>query len=537
MPQNKALPRWKRAGVRVLKAAALLLLIATQCPTQAQTLRIALKAAVDNADPAQLYTPNRNVHLQVYEPLIRQDEHAQRLPGLALTWRPLAPLTWEIKLRPGVTFSDGTPFTAQDVIFTINRIQVSEGVRTYRIYTRDIAAMDAPDPQTLIIHTPTPAAGLPVNLAAFGIVSAKAAKDATSDDWNGGRAAIGTGSLRWIKYTPGQSVILERNPAWWGGPIPWTHVEYRFVPNDSARVAALLAGDVDVIDTVPPNLFERLRTGDKTQLVTTTSSFTLYLQLDQFRDVSPFVTLPDGSHGPPNPLRDRRVRRAISLALNRTAISGSAMEDGAVPAAQFVPDGFEGHDPTLTPVRPDPAQSRRLLAEAGFEKGFGLTIHCTNDRYVGDAKVCQTVAQMLNAVGIRAAVDTLPAAIFFRRAGTPTAEPEFSAQMSIYSNLVGVGIENMNSVVHTVDPAIGLGAANRSRYSSKPLDEALARAAATFDETTRRTLVLEATRMAIADEAATPIFHMKATWGLRRGLKLSPRGDQYTNATDVTPTQ
>ena len=514
--------------------AILLAALLAAIPAAAQDLRIGFKAAVDNADPAQLYTPNRNVHLQVYEPLIRQDAQSRLLPGLARSWRSLDPLTWELKLEPRAVFQDGTPFTAEDVIFTVKRIQVSEGTRTYRIYTRDIASMDAPDPHTLLIHTTTPAAGLPVNLTAFGIVSAKAAKDATGEDFNGGRAAIGTGPYRWVRYTPGQSVLLERNPAYWGGPVRWARVEYRFIPNDSARVAALLAGDVDVIDTVPPNLFERIRTDERTQLVTTISGFTLYLSIDQFRDNSPFVSGNDGKPIP-NPMRDLRVRQAMSLALNRVSISKGAMEDGAEPAGQFMPPGFEGYDPALPPPSPDAPRARRLLAEAGYAQGFGLTLHCTNDRYVGDAKVCQTVAQMLGAVGIRTAVDTLPATVFFRRAGTPSSDPEFSAQMSIYSNLVGVGLENMNSLVRTSDPQLGLGSSNRGRYSRPALDRALAAAATAFDPVAQDALVRTATQLAIADQAIIPIFHMKASWGIRRGLTMQARGDQNTYASDVRP--
>jgi peptide/nickel transport system substrate-binding protein len=225
----------------------------------------------------------------------------------------------------------------------------------------------------------------------------------------------------------------------------------------------------------------------------------------------------------------------MSLALNRVAIAHGAMEDGAVPAGQFMPPGFEGHDPATTPPVADPVRARRLLAEAGYPQGFGLTVHCTNDRYVGDSKVCQTVAQMLSAVGIKTQVDTLPAAVFFRRAGTLAAEPEFSAQMSIFNNLVGVGLENMNSVVFTVDPARGYGSSNRGRYSSPALDQALAAAMATFDAAKQVALVQEATRMAMADQAVIPIFHMKASWGIRRGLAMQARGDQNTYANDVRP--
>jgi peptide/nickel transport system substrate-binding protein len=504
-------------------------------PAHAQDLRIGFKAAVDSADPHQLYTPNRNVHLQVYEPLVVQDAQQRLKPGLAKSWKPLDPLTWEITLEERANFQDGTPFTADDVIFSVNRARAAEGVRTYRIYVRDIAAMEAKGPKTLIVRTLAPAPMLPTNLSAFGMVSAKAAATASSADFNAGPAAIGTGPYRWAKFIPGQEVVLERNPGWWGGAVPWAKVSYRFVPNDSARVAGLLAGDLDVIDTVPPNLFERIETSDRTQLVTTTSSFTLYFQLDQKRDESPFVTAADGSKLGRNPLKDQRVRQAMSLALNRAAIAERAMENGAEPAFQFMPPGFDGHSPNLPPPAADLPRARRLLAEAGYPQGFGLTIHCTNDRYAGDAKVCQTVAQMLTSVGLKVQVDTLPAAVFFRRAGSNTAEPEFSAQMSIFSNPAGVGLENMNALVRTASAERGYGTANRGRYSTPAMDAALAAAEAEFDVAKREEMVRKATEAAMADYAVVPIFFMKASWGLKKGLKMLPRGDQYTFANDITP--
>jgi peptide/nickel transport system substrate-binding protein len=502
-------------------------------PAMAQELRIGMKAQVDGADPHQLYTPNRNVQLHTYEPLAWQDQRLHPVPRLAVSWRVVDPLTWEFTLRQGVTFQDGSPLTAEDVIFSIRRAQQIEGARTYRVYVRDIVGVEADGPHLVRIRTRTPAPTLPSLLTGFGIVSARAAQDATAADFNGGRAAIGTGPYRWVRLALGQDVQLERHAGYWGQAEPWSRVTFRFIPNDSARVAALLAGDLDVIDTVPPALYGRIRDSDRTQLLTATSSFTLYMQLDQKRDRSPFVVGADGQPLERNPLLDRRVRLAITHALNRTAIAERAMEGAAEPAGQFAPPGFMGHVPTIAPPAFDPALSRRLLAEAGYPNGFGITVHCTSDRFAGDGRVCQSVGQMLSAVGIRTQVDALPASVFFRRAGTATSDPEFSMLQSIYSGLPGTAQENMTALLRTFTPSLGLGAANRGRYSNAQLDDLLARADATVDDAARDRLVTQAVTMAMEDVALVPIFYWKGSWGLRRGLTMTPRGDQYTYATDI----
>ena len=507
--------------------------IALALPAGAQDLRIGIKAQVDSADPHQLYTPNRNVQLHTYEPLAWQDEHLLPVPRLAVSWRLVDPLTWEFQLREGVKFSDGSPLTAEDVIFSIRRAQEIEGARTYRVYLRDIASMEAAGPLVVRIRTHTPTPMMPSLLTGFGIASARAAQDATQNDFNGGRAAVGTGPYRWIRFTPGQDVQLERNDNYWGQREPWARVNFRFVPNDSARVAALLAGDLDVIDTVPPGLYARIRESDRTHLLTATSSFTLYMQLDQKRDRSPFAVGADGQPLDPNPLRDRRVRQAITHALNRTAISERAMEGGGEPAGQFAPPGFSGYVPTVQIPAYDPALSRRLLTEAGYPNGFGITVHCTSDRFAGDGRVCQTVGQMLNAIGLRAQVDAMPAAVFFRRAGTATTDPDFSMLMSIFSGLPGTAQENMASLLRSFDPRSGLGSSNRGRYSNPQLDALLARADAEVNDAERERLVAQAVTMAMDDVALVPIFYWKGSWGLRRGLNMQPRGDQYTYATDI----
>ena len=519
--------------------APLLLLTALVAPAAiAQELRIGFKAAVDGSDPHQNYTPNRNVQLHVWEPLVFQDEFMRPLPGAASSWRNVDATTWEFTLREGLRFHDGTPVTAEDVVFSIRRARAVTGLRTFVVQTRSVAAAEAKDARTVVIRTNGPAPLLPNQLAVIAIVSARAAEGATEADFNGGRAAIGSGPYRWVRFSPGQDVVLERAAGHWRGSEPWERVTFRFVPNDSARVAALLAGDVDVIDNVPSSLFGRVRESERTQLVTGPGLFTLYMYLDHFRERVVFATGADGQPLPTNPIRDARVRQALNLAINRAALAERAMEGAADPIGQFAGPGFIGHEPSLGVPAFDPARARALLAEAGYPNGFNLTIQCTNDRFSGDARTCQAVGQMLTAVGIRTTVDAMPSAVFFRRAnGAQGSDPEFTAFMAIFASSTGVASESMATILRTRNAALGHGSLNRGRYSNPALDAALDRVDSTFDDAERERLNGIAARIAMEDNAILPIFSLRATYGARRGLSLTPRGDGYTFATGIRSTR
>jgi peptide/nickel transport system substrate-binding protein len=522
--------------VKLAARVALATLLALPALAQAQELRIGMKAAIDSADPHLLYTPSRDVQLHVWEPLVVQDAQLQPVPGLALSWRPIGPTSWEFILRDDARFTDGSPLTADDVVFSIRRAQTIEGIRTYRAYLRDITAVEADGPHRVVVHTANTTALLPNNLSTFGIVSASAAKDATAQDFNGGRAATGTGPYRWGQWLPGQQVTLERNPAYRGGAEPWSRVTFRFMDNDSARVAALLAGDVDVIDAVPGSLYGRIGEGGHAHLVTATSLFLLQLTLD-LRPQTAYVTDIDGKPLPENPLAKPEVRAALNLAINRAGLAERAMENGAVAANQFAPPGFIGHDADLPVPAYDPAAARRKLAEAGYPQGFGLTLHCLNDRFAGDARSCQAIGQMFAAIGVRTRIEALPSSIFFRRAQSgANGEPEFSASLSIFGSAAGLPDNAFTSLVQSYDRTRGTGVSNLGRYSNPTLDALIDGAAAAIDPAERTAKLAEATRLVfVQDLPILPVFYLKAAWGLRAGLSLQPRGDQYTLATGIRP--
>jgi peptide/nickel transport system substrate-binding protein len=515
--------------------ALLLCLAALAGPAQADDLRVAMKGMVDGADPHQSFSPNRNVQLHVYETLLVQDEHLRPHAGLAESWKVVDPLTWSFTLKPGIKFHDGSPLTPADVAFSIMRAQAATGIRTYSSAVRNVVSVEPTGERTFLIRMREPTPLQPAYLVSVAIVSATAAKDAAIADWNGGRAAIGTGPYRWVKWTPSQDVVLERFPGYWGPKDPWDKVIFRYIPNDSARVAALLSGDVDVADTLPAELYERVKDAEKVKLITTDSVFTNYLYLDSISPLTPNAMTLDGKPLPKNPLTDLRVRTALDHAINRTALAERAMQGGGAAAGQIAAPGLIGHVAALKPTTYDPALSRKLLAEAGYPQGFSLVLSCTSDRFAGDARTCQAVGQMLNAVGIKPVVDALPSTIYFRKWATitPAGNSEFSATISMFGSTSGLGGESMNTILRTTNAERGLGASNRRFTSDATLDDLLGRMDASFDDAEREKLTETAVRRAMDQRLALPLFHVKASWGLRRDLTLAPRADQYTMAMTV----
>jgi peptide/nickel transport system substrate-binding protein len=507
-------------------------------PAAAQDLRIGVRAALDVADPASSYSPNRNITLQIYEPLLLQDAALKPVAGLATAWRMRDATTWEFTLRDGVTFHDGSPLTAEDIAHTVARNMATDTPQTYKSDLREVVSIEADGPRTVVIRTRSPSPQLPFSLATFGIVSARATRDAKPDDFRGGKAAVGTGPYRWDQWTPGQGVTLTRNPNYWGAAPHWNKVDFRFVPNDSARVASLLAGDLDVIDAVPPGLTTRVEQSGSTHLLSTTAIMMIYLQLEIGREQSPYVTGADGQPLPKNPFRDLRVRQAFSAAINRAAIAERAMEGAAEPAGQFMAPGLDNHDEGLKPQPYDPARARGLLAEAGYPKGFGMNLACSNDRYPGDARVCQALGQMLGAVGIQAKVETVPISILFRRRTSGAdGRPDMAAFMLGYGSPNGLATSALSSLVQTMDRNRGKGGNNYTGYSNGDVDAMIDAAETEADNSKRSALVRQATRKVIEDGAVVPVYFTKAIWGMRRDLTLTPRADAFTFVDTIRPAQ
>jgi peptide/nickel transport system substrate-binding protein len=493
----------------------------------AADLTIGLGTDVTALDPHyHNVTPNNSVAGHIFGFLVQRDEKSRLVPGLATEWKVVDPLTWEFRLRKGVRFHDGSDFTAADVVASIERVPtVPNSPSPFTAYSKQIKEMIVVDPLTIRFRTATPYPLMPSDMTQIAIVS-KAAAKATTEDFNSGKAAIGTGPYKLVRYVKGDRIELARNDAYWGGPTPWEKVTLRLLPQDASRVAALLSGDVQVIENVPTSDVAQLRRDKRLSVFRTVADRLIYLHLDSDRDVSPFVTDRAGKPLAKNPLKDARVRRAISKAINRAAIVDKVMEGEAIASGQLIPDFLFGATRNLKVEPFDPEGAKKLLAEAGYPDGFGLTIHAPNNRYVNDAKIAQAVAQMLTRVGIDTKVVAMPSATYF----TQATDLKFSFMLLGWSTGTGEASSSLKALLMTYNRDKGYGTANRGRYSNGKVDLLTEDALQTVDDAKREAYLQRATELALADQGIVPLHFQVNLWATRDGISYVPRTDENTMA-------
>ncbi len=510
---------------------AFLLGVALAGSAQAAELTIGRATEPSSIDPLFARTGNNQMTAEhMFDRLVVFDENLQVRPGIAASWRVLDPLTWEVKLRDGVSFHDGSPLSAEDVLFSLKRAAiVANSPAPFTGAVAAIASTEAPDPRTVIIRTKLPSPLLIEQAGLVFIVSKKAAETAQPSDFNLGKATIGTGPYTFVEYVPGERLVLERNPNYWGEKPAFDRVTQRFISGAGARVAALLAGQVDFIDEVPTADIETVKSRGF-ELFSVDTARIIYLALDASRDASPFVTDLDGKPLAKNPLKDRRVRQAISKLIDRNAIVTRLLAGSGAPAAQMVPPGLGGYDPRLDPGRPDVAGAKALLAEAGFPNGFGITVHTSADRFPRDSDVGQAIGQMLARGALKVnGVIAKPYAVY----ATEASKQEYSAFVFSFGATTSNALGGFINVLATYDAKAGRGAFNRTRYSNPTLDEKIAAASAEFDEGRRNALLQEAARIVAEDVALVPLFFQKLHWAGRKGLTYVAGKDESTLATRV----
>ncbi|HYY85270.1 MAG TPA: ABC transporter substrate-binding protein [Beijerinckiaceae bacterium] len=529
---------WKRASALGLAAAL------TAVPALAQELKIGLSAEPTSIDPHfHNLTPNNALRAHIFDALLAQDAEQKLKPALATSWRAVDDTTWEFKLRPGVKFSNGMEFSARDAIYTVCRIPtVENSPSSMNSHVRGITAMEVPDPQTLIIKTAGPQPILPINLSVLGILSAQVngaenvkyrvggcenlGTPPKSADFNDPAKAIGTGPFKLANYTRGTHILLERNDSHWGDKPQWDKVTMRPMTSPGARVAALIAGDVDFIESPPIQDFDKIK-GAGFQISEGLSNRIIYLHLDQFQD--PAWKTPGVKGTDKNPFLDKRVRQAVSKAINRQAIVDRIMGGHAVAAGELLPYPLFGATKDMPVEKYDPDGAKKLLADAGYPNGFEVTLGTPNDRYINDEKIAQAVAQMLTRVGIKTGVDAMTASTFFTRRN----KFDFSIYLAGWGADTGEMSNSMNSLVVTLQPDKGLGPTNRGRYSNPKVDELVVKAMATIDDAAREKLLQEASKLAMSDYGIIPLHFEVTPWAFKKGLSYKPRTDQYTLATEI----
>ena len=509
---------------RVIGAAAITAVMSLSA--SAQELKWGLQSELTSLDPHfSRQGTNKALARHIFDALILPDQNMRPQPGLALSWEPLNDLVWEVKLRPDVKFHDGSDFTAEDVIFSYERVEtIVNSPSPYTVFTANIDRLEVIDGYTIRIHTREPYPLLPQAMGEIYIVSSESEE---AGEQNGHQSLVGTGPYVLDSYSPGQSIRLTRSDNYWGDVPEVESVRFDILRNTASRLAALLSGDVDIIENPSSADHARLKEDPKFELLSTVSYRIIYVGLDQESDTAPQgVSGTDGK----NPFKDQRVREAMSIAINRHAISQRIMQGASTPATQLLPPPFYEHDDTIPDNIYDPERAKALLSEAGYPNGFSVTISATNDRYVNDAMLAQAIASNLSQVGIKTEVNVMPGNV-----GIPKiANREFGMFLIGAGQSTGEGTYGLGNLVASYDPDKGRGLSNHSRYSNPELDALIQTASSTVDEEKRTTMVRDIVKAAMADVAFIPIHWEHTSWAMRRGVVYKGRIDQFNLATDVT---
>ncbi|MCC7284127.1 MAG: ABC transporter substrate-binding protein [Acetobacteraceae bacterium] len=486
---------------------------------QGESFRAGIKLSPTSMDPHFRLSGEQQLLRALHARLVDMTPQGRPAPGIAEHWQ-LTPdqRAWDFRVRANAKFSDGSPVTSEDVAYSLWRVPRIEGSPgAYQIFARAITRVEVLDRQTVRLHTEKPYPFMVEDMTEIAVVAASLGEAFKPADFNAGKVTRFSGPYALESYRFGEFVAMRRSPHWYGPQPLVAEANFRVIPNDSARVAALLAGDVQAIDELPVQNLAQLR-GDPALSVTQIAGMrVMYVAMDSDRDVTPFARDANGQPMTKNPLKDTRVRQALSLSINRAAIVERVMEGAATVASNLLPEGTAGTSSALGVTPYDPDRAKRLLAEAGYPNGFQITIHATNDRYPNDEKVAQAIAQYWTRIGVRTEVATLPNAAYFPQA----ARQAFSVMAAQY------GADNVSyayrALVHTYDRDRGLGTANRTRHSSPRADALVAAALSEMDEAKRNALLARAAEIAIGEEAIIHmIYHPAYIYAARRPLSVVP---------------
>ncbi len=515
---------------KTLLAAASLALAAAVAPAHAQTLRWAAQNDILTMDPhSQNHATTNAILMHAYEGLTRYNEKYEVEPALATKWTFISPTQVRFELRKGVKFHAGTPFTADDVVFSFGRIKQPQG--TMQIYVTGINEVKKIDDHTvdLILSAPNPI--LLRNIIDFRIMSkAWAEKNKTTNvqDYKAkeenfaSRNVMGTGGFRILSWQPEQRVMMARNDLWWDkakGNVQ--QVVYTPIKSDATRVAALLAGDVDLLTDIPTQDVARLRSDKKLKIVDGPEVRTIYL--------APDVGSPELKHSNikgKNPFADKRVRQALSMTIDREAIKRTIMRGMSIPAGIMVAPGVNGNTPDIdVPTKVDVNGAKKLLADAGYPNGFEVRMNCPNNRYVNDEEICQAVLAMWARIGVKATLMAENMATFSQRFQ--------NFDSSLY--LLGWGVATFDaqytiqSLVRTRTTGAD-GNFNFSRISDPTIDRLTDAMKSEMDVAKRNAMIREAL-VRIKDEVLLiPLHHQMRPWAMKAGVTTVHRSDDRPEA-------
>jgi peptide/nickel transport system substrate-binding protein len=496
-------------------------------PAAAATLRWANDGDVATMDPDMLQeTVQLSFLSNIYEPLVRRDKDLKLEPALATSWEHTSPTVWRFHLRQGVKWQDGSAFTADDVLFSLTRIQAPTSAM--RAPMSMVKAARKVDDLTVDFETSNPDPILPQEVTNFLIMS-KAWCDAhgADDPVQLGKAdnyavhnAMGTGPYRLVSREPDRKTVVEKNPAWWDKlPGNLDTVEFDVIASAATRVAALLSGEEDMIYTVPPQDMKRIAAAPGLRLIQHPELRTVYLGFDLWRDA-----LASSDVKGKNPFKDVRVRQAFSLAIDEDLIASKVMLGLAHPTWLMWGPGVNGYDAKLdVRPRPDLAKARQLMTEAGYPNGFTVAFDCPNDRYVMDEQICTAISSMLARIGVKIDLVAQTKAKYFAKILAPKYDTDFF--------LLGwtPATYDANNVLYSLlaTRAGGRGEVNVSGYSNPALDDLTQRIGEETDETKRNAMIDQAATILQRDLPTIPLHQQVIVWAAKNNVDLAQLADNF----------
>lgn len=512
---------------RKMAATALFVaLSAVGVVASAQTVRIANQGDALSMDPHSLNeTLQLSVTGNVYEPLVGRNKDLSLTPMLATSWKQTSPNVWRFELRKGVQFHDGTPFTADDVVFSLARTQV-EG-SDMKSYTNDFKEVRKIDSHTVEIETKTPFPILPDVLSLVYIMSKKwcETNQATVPvdrrkgvENTASFKANGTGPFRVRERQPNVRTVFTRNGSYWG-KIEGNVTEVVFTPigNDATRVAALLSGEVDVMEPVPVQDIDRVNSSANTRAVTGPELRTIFLGMDQKRDELLYSNVKGK-----NPFKDKRVRQAFYQAIDIEGIKKTVMRGASNPSAQLVGPGINGFQPDMKRLPYDVEAAKKLMAEAGYPNGFEVSMNCPNDRYVNDGRICQTVAANLSRINVKINLQAETKGTYFPK----VLRRDTSFYMLGWTPATYDAHNVMNAIMRCVDDK-GAGQFNLGAYCNPKVDELTLKVQAETDKDKRNAYIKEAFDLHAADVGHIPLHQQALAWGVNKKVKLVQLADNF----------
>lgn len=504
----------------VITGAAIALTAMMSQSVCAETLRLASQGDATSLDPHSHNESFTNYFLaNVYEGLVGRDRNFEISGQLAESWEQIDATTWQFKLRPGVTFHDGSKFAADDVIFSMNRA-LSES-SNFKHVLASVESFAALDDMTVEIKTKAPNPILLNDLLDLMILD---------KDWaeaNGAEMPInlqeeekaysatnanGTGPYSVVSRAQGEKTVLAANTTYWGDMGNVTEVVFTPINNASTLVSALLSGEVDVVMPLPLQDIPRIEAADKVKVVSSPEARTMYLGMDQWRDQ--IIESPVKG----NPFLDLRVRQAFAHAVNAEAIIDRVMQGQATLATQYVMDKVNGFNPELTRLPYDVDKAKALLAEAGYPDGFELTMDCSTDRYVNDGQICQATVSLLAQVGVKVNLIAQPKAQFFPKVVAPDFGTSFFLLSWTPSTMDSLNV--FQNVLGTRDLENGRGAWNISGCSIPEADALAAKASTTMDAGERAALLEEAMALMVENVCLVPLHVQQLVWGAAAHVDL-----------------